>query len=89
VLSTLKSAGLPFEAPDQPEAIYITTFVAADGSVYVRYDPPAPATVADAIMPELAGMKVRVDNDMPAGTIGFVDSVTGAEVGRIENVRAD
>lgn len=53
VLSTLKQAGLPFAAPDSPEGIDIVTSTGPEGSIYVRYEPPAPATSFDAIMPEL------------------------------------
>lgn len=49
VLSTLKSAGLPFEAPDDDDAgIVIRT--AASGVITVAYEPPQ--TLATAVMPE-------------------------------------
>ena len=53
VLNTLKAAGLAFEAPPSPEGIEIVATKGAANTVYVRYVPPAPATVAQATMPEL------------------------------------
>lgn len=50
VLTTLKSAGLPFDAPDDDEGVTIRTTTGAEGAITVAYE--APPTVASAIMPE-------------------------------------
>lgn len=62
VLSTLKSAGLPFEAPTSDDGIVIRTLcVSHAGRVQVAYE-PAP-TLATAIMPELTAR--AVENNLP------------------------
>lgn len=51
VLSTLKSAGLPFEAPEGPDGIEIVTTATSDATTYVRW--PGATPPAQPIMPEL------------------------------------
>ncbi len=52
VLSTLKSGGLPFDCPDEPEGCKIECTVLDGSDVYVSYVAD-PKTVAEATMPEL------------------------------------
>lgn len=54
VLSTLKAAGLPFEAPEDIEGIEIVATVGGKAT-YVRWPQQTPLTVASATMPELRG----------------------------------
>lgn len=48
VLSTLKEAGLPFDAPDDPEGIEIVSTNTAGTDVNVRWQPDAPLPEPDA-----------------------------------------
>lgn len=48
VLTTLKSAGLPFDAPEDIEGIEIVTLVDGE-NIYIRYVPPAPLTLGDVL----------------------------------------
>jgi len=61
VLTTLKAAGLPFDAPEDIDGIQITTTIATDATVYVAFPGMVLLTAEAATMPELRE---------PAGTIG-------------------
>lgn len=67
ILSTLKQAGLPFDAPPGADGIEIVATATETNTTYVRWPGQTPLTVEAATMPELRE---------PAGTIGGAE-ITG------------
>lgn len=68
VCSTLKSAGLPFDAPDDDEGVVIRTVTGIGGAITVAYEPPP--TVASAIMPELVTRPIAKNAVLAMGYSG-------------------
>lgn len=58
ILNTLKSAGLPYEAPTSLNGMTITATLGDDNSVYVSWEPQTPAA---ATMPEIRGSMTYPD----------------------------
>lgn len=55
VLTTLKEAGLDFDAPDDSDGMEIIATSSGDNTVYVRWPAPEqPLTAATAVMPEMS-----------------------------------
>lgn len=77
VLSTLKEAGLPFDAPDDDEC-EITASATASAKTYVAWPGMIPETVEAATMPELTALidaGEYPDVPEPTGTIGGAEIV--------------
>lgn len=56
ILTTLKAAGLPFDAPLSPAGVQITVTATDSAQTFVRWD--APLNALTAIMPEQIGATV-------------------------------